>query len=158
MSFATLGLVSQRKDFRTGLEKVACLPVYYFYLVIFGMLGALSRYGLAALMNGGHFPIATLMTNLLGCFLLAFMIQYIARVSALPSKFTSAIGTGFLGSFTTFSTFALEASTFIQSSEYILAGTYIFASLFGGLLASALGYRVSVALLIRRKRRYRHAD
>lgn len=132
--------------------------MYYFYLVIFGMIGALLRYGLDALMNDGAFPAGTLIANLLGCFLLAFIIQYIARVSSLPPKIISAVGTGLIGSFTTFSTFALESSTFLQAGEFVYAGAYMFASLFGGLLACTLGYRLSVVLLIRKRRSHRYAD
>lgn len=125
--------------------------MYYIYIVIFGMLGALSRYGLSVWMDMVDFPLATLAINLLGCFLLAFMTQYVARVTSLSYKFMSAVGTGLIGSFTTFSTFALESSTLIQMGDYIYAGTYIFSSLFGGLLMCIFGYRLSVILLIRRK-------
>lgn len=129
------------------------MMMYYIYLFIFGMLGALARYGVSVLMGAGNFPLATLTVNLLGCFLLAFLTQYIAKVVSISSKFISVIGTGFIGSFTTFSAFALESSSLIQSGEYVLAGMYIVISLFGGLLVTLLGYRLSVIMLIRRKRR-----
>lgn len=130
--------------------------MYYIYVVVFGMLGALSRYGISVWIDAGDFPVATLGVNLLGCFLLAFVTQYIARVTSLSFKFISAVGTGFIGSFTTFSTFALESSTLIQTGEYVYAGTYIFISLFGGLLMCILGYRLSVILLVSRKGGRRH--
>jgi len=127
--------------------------VYYMYLVIFGMHGALSRYGISMLIGSGEFPLATLCVNLFGCFSLAFLMQYIAKVTSLSPKFISAIGTGFIGSFTTFSAFAFESSSLIQSGEYFYAGTYIFISLFGGLIGCILGYWLSDFLLVQRKRR-----
>src|SRR5699024_8330512 len=119
--------------------------------VIFGMLGALSRYGLSVWMDMVDFPLATLAINLLGCFLLAFMTQYVARVTSLSYKFMSAVGTGLIGSFTMFSTFAHVSSLFIQMEDYIYIGKYIFSSLLFGVLMCIFVYLLSVILLIRRK-------
>src|SRR5699024_10685839 len=101
---------------------------YYIYVVLFGMMGAISRYGVSMLMIDGNFPLATLSVNLLGCFLLAFLTQYTANVTSLSPSLTSAFGTGFIGSFTTFSTFALNSVTLIESGAYALAGSYVFIS------------------------------
>lgn len=122
------------------------------------MMGALARYCISVLMDSEHFPVATLCVNLLGCFLLALFGNYIANVRSLSPTLISAFGAGFIGAFTTFSTFTLESVSLIQSEAYFYAGTYIFVSLFGGLIASILGYQLSVTLLVRRKRRKRFAE
>ena len=54
----------------------------------------------------------------------------------------AGIGTGLVGSFTTFSTFSVETVTLIQHETWTLAILYVFLSLFGGLLMSWLGYKV----------------
>ncbi|GMG67166.1 fluoride efflux transporter FluC [Tetragenococcus halophilus] len=127
--------------------------MYYVLLVIFGALGATSRYILSFIIDAGQFPGATLIINLLGCFLLAFVTRFLSQLPYLSAKLVSAIGTGFVGSFTTFSTFSLESAELFQNGEYGYAGGYILASLFGGLLACIIGYQVSHWLIIRRKGR-----
>ncbi len=133
------------------------MKMYYTFLVFFGMAGAMSRYALDLLINAGHFPLATLMINLLGCFLLAFVTVFLAGFSKLPSKLISAIGTGFIGSFTTFSAFALESAELIQTGSYLSAAVYISGSLFGGLLFGILGYQAG-GLLLTIKGGKKHAD
>ncbi|WP_066186096.1 MULTISPECIES: fluoride efflux transporter CrcB [Gracilibacillus] len=121
--------------------------MYYLLLMIFGMLGATSRYGLELFINAGSFPLATLMINICGCFLLAFVTRFVVELPFMSPKVTSAIGTGFIGSFTTFSTFALESAELMQAGAYLSAAGYILASLFGGLAATLLGYQISQVLL-----------
>lgn len=125
--------------------------MYYILLVLFGISGATSRYALELLINIGHFPLATLMINLVGCFLLAFATSFLNDISIIPVRLVSAIGTGFIGSFTTFSTFALESAELMQMGDYFGAAGYIFASLFGGLIACVLGFQASKILLSRVK-------
>ncbi|RYM05189.1 fluoride efflux transporter CrcB [Sporolactobacillus sp. THM7-7] len=132
--------------------------MYYVWLVLFGILGALSRYSLQLMIHTGSFPLATLIINLTGCFLLAFVTQFLIWMPRLSAKMVSAIGTGFVGSFTTFSTFALESSRLIQAGDYLAAVGYVLLSGIGGFIACAMGYRASKVLLVRRKRSLRHAD
>lgn len=120
--------------------------MYYVLLVLFGILGAWSRYAVSLWIQV-DFPLATLIVNIAGSFLLAFLTQFLNAFGSIPKQLISAIGTGFVGSFTTFSTFALDFSELLYLSDYIAAASYILASLFGGLLACLFGYRTSEFML-----------
>ncbi|BBN97749.1 fluoride efflux transporter FluC [Sporolactobacillus terrae] len=129
----------------------------YVLLVLFGVLGALSRYSLSLIIHVSYFPLATLIINLLGCFILAFVTRFLIWIPRVSPKLVAVFGTGFVGSFTTFSTFSLESFALIQSGHYLEAAIYLVLSGFGGLAASALGFRLSKILLIKQRRRLRHA-
>ena len=96
----------------------------YIIVGIAGILGALSRYYLGLTIHEfwhHTFPLATLLINLVGCFLLAWLTTYIAKLNILPSDVITGIGTGFIGSFTTFSTFSVETIQLINHSEWGIA-------------------------------------
>ncbi|MCF1684021.1 CrcB family protein [Tetragenococcus halophilus] len=127
--------------------------MYYVLLTIFGVLGAVTRYALYVSVDLAQFPLATLIVNLLGCFFLACITYFLLQMISFPKLFVSAFGTGFVGSFTTFSTFALESVELIQNEEYLSAATYVLASSFGGLVFCALGYQISKVLFTRMGRK-----
>lgn len=122
----------------------------YIYLVLFGMLGAVARYAIELLVHTGSFPLATLIINLAGCFLLAFIVRFLTWMPWLSSQTITLMGTGFVGSFTTFSTFALESAELVRIHP-LIAIMYILSSVLGGLFAAILGYRTSKLLLVRFK-------
>ncbi|MDY0394208.1 fluoride efflux transporter CrcB [Virgibacillus halophilus] len=116
----------------------------YLAVGLAGIAGSLLRYyiGVLFLVSGqGVFPWATLVINLLGCFLLGFITTYIAKIGKLHPHLVTAIGTGFVGSFTTFSTFSVETATLLKEAHTVLALLYVFISALGGLLFSLLGYK-----------------
>ncbi|WP_459501779.1 fluoride efflux transporter CrcB [Bacillus sp. C1] len=117
----------------------------YIIVGIAGILGALSRYylGISIGLFWHHpFPLATLFINLVGCFLLGWITTYISRLKLLPAEIVTGIGTGFVGAFTTFSTFSVETVTFINHSEWTFAIVYVVCSVLGGLFMSGLGYKL----------------
>ena len=112
-----------------------------------GALGAVSRYaasGWIQRLAGERFPWGTLAVNLIGCFLLGFLAGRWERATA-PASWRLLWGVGFLGAFTTYSTFALETGTMLRDGSWSGAGSYVFlhlglglAAVFAGLILSRL--------------------
>lgn len=112
--------------------------IMYFYVGIAGAMGAIARYVIGLVFfSQSVFPFATLCVNLMGCFALAF----ITSRSMFSERLKVAVGTGFLGSFTTFSAFSVETVHLFHNGTTILAFTYIGVSMVGGILMSNLGWK-----------------
>lgn len=95
------------------------MPQKLLYLALAGGLGALSRYGLAGLVQrlaGGSFPLGTFAVNILGCFL--FGLVWGVLEHRLGPQFRVVVLTGFMGAFTTFSTYAFESATLMQHGQW----------------------------------------
>jgi CrcB protein len=118
-------------------------------LVIFGAAGTIARYGLQGIVQqraGPSFPTGTLVVNLLGCFLLGGITQFGLHRLTLPPDWRVGISIGFLGAFTTFSTFSLETLRLMKDGEWLRGILYMGISLIGGLLAILLGMRIADSL------------
>ncbi len=72
-----------------------------------GFFGAIARYQTVSLIAA---PLGTLCVNVIGSFLLAVMMYDTEYIGIVPSRLRMALGIGFMGSYTTFSTFAVETS------------------------------------------------
>lgn len=109
-----------------------------------GSLGALGRYGVTHLMNvwkGGDFPYGTMTANMLGCLLIGFLAT---RLHDHPSEFLRlAVLTGFLGSFTTYSTFGYESVQLLRGDQGFLGFVYLGVHIILGLGLVALGARLA---------------
>src|SRR5487761_498872 len=96
-----------------------------------GIVGCCARYGvtqLVQLVYGKNFPVATLIINILGCFLMGFLFfETLDRLSISPTLRT-AILTGGLGGFTTFSTFTMETFLLFEDGEIGYSVMYLFLS------------------------------
>ncbi|GAA0589004.1 fluoride efflux transporter CrcB [Virgibacillus siamensis] len=115
----------------------------YLAVGIGGMAGAVARYAVSILIVAGSgFPFATLLVNLTGCFLLSFLFNQSKIKSILSRNVFTALGTGLLGSFTTFSTFTIETIK-LWHEHPGLAITYSIISVVGGLLFCYAGFRTA---------------
>ncbi len=115
-------------------------------LIVFGALGTLARFGLQGVVQyrtGPGFPTGTLAVNLLGCFLLGGVVQFGLQHLSIPPEWRIGLTVGFLGAFTTFSTFSWETVRMLQEGEWTRALLYVSASIVGGLLAVILGMRLA---------------
>ncbi|MFP5321199.1 MAG: fluoride efflux transporter CrcB [Acidimicrobiia bacterium] len=112
---------------------------------IAGALGAVARYRIGTAIGLRSFPWATLLVNVVGCFLLALVLAGPAGTRWSDAT-TAAVAVGFLGAFTTFSTFGWETFTLLRADDVARAATYVGLSLAGGLAATALGWAAGRAL------------
>ena len=115
----------------------------YLFVGIAGSLGAILRYLLGiSLFTHSSFPYATLCINLIGSFLLAWLTTRFFKRTSLSPVMKTAIGTGFVGSFTTFSTLSVETVQLFQTGAIGLGVLYVTISIIGGFLMSTIGFKV----------------
>ena len=106
-----------------------------------GSLGAVARYGLATWIygqTGTSFPWGTLIINVTGSFAIGFLVELFETTLA-PAEWRSFLTIGFLGAYTTFSTFSLESFNLLRDGELRLAAANILLSVIAGLIAVVLG-------------------
>ena len=103
-----------------------------------GALGAMARYAVSTWIfqvSSHKFPYATLTVNVLGSFVMGILFVIIIERSALPVEMRSLWMIGFLGAFTTFSTFSLDALGLWQNGHLFMALLYVLATVVLCLLA-----------------------
>lgn len=113
------------------------------FVALGSAIGGVARYLLSgALQRGtrGSFPVGTLVVNLLGCFILGFVVQYALERPNFSPEMRLFLTAGFCGAFTTFSTFSVETFDLIEYAHYSQALLYVAASLGVGLLATTAGF------------------
>jgi len=96
-----------------------------------GALGAIGRYLTVVAVNNftsGHFPWGTFVVNIVGSFLLGLAFVFIVERLPAESLFRTLLMVGFLGAFTTFSTFSLEVVTLVEKGNLVDAGAYVLMS------------------------------
>jgi len=108
-----------------------------------GFFGSISRYLLAGWV-GRSFPqalhgVGTITVNLLGCFAIGLLGSIFTMKMHLPLEQKLLLITGFLGGFTTFSAFGLEAYYLYRSNEFQQLILYLSTSLIGGMIMVAMG-------------------
>lgn len=125
-----------------------------------GFFGGLARYGIGEAFPtpNSRFPWATFAINLGGAFLLALLLVLVLEVLP-PTRFVRpALGTGFLGAFTTFSSLAVSTDQLAAHGHARIAVAYAAGSLFGGLACASFGLVVGRSLRANRYRRSRERD
>ncbi|MDI2035360.1 fluoride efflux transporter FluC [Paenarthrobacter nitroguajacolicus] len=108
-----------------------------------GVLGAMTRYGLGLLIPApGAWPLPTLVINLSGALALGALLEALSRRGPdVGSRrvLRLALGTGFLGAYTTYSTLAVDAVHLVAADAAPAAAGYLVASLLGGAAATTAG-------------------
>lgn len=124
-------------------------------VAIGGIAGTAARYGLALALPTpvAGWPWATFVANLVGAFILGVLLEGLARSgpdAGLRRRIRLLAGTGFCGSLTTYSTFAVEADLLLRDRAVGVAAGYLAASLLGGALAAAAGIAIAAPRRTRR--------
>ena len=122
-------------------------PVVLALIAVGGAAGALARYEVGHLGSGrgDGFPVGTFVVNVTGAFALGLLLAALARV-ARPQVVRPLLATGFLGAYTTFSTFAVELVTRVEDGHVPMAIAYAALTLVIGLAAAVLGRRVGTRI------------
>jgi CrcB protein len=111
----------------------------YIAIACFGVLGCWARFAQTNLVQsiyGRDFPYATLSINVMGSFVMGFLfIETLERLTLSPSLRTGIL-TGFIGGYTTFSTFEMEALLLAESGEIAKAALYVSLSVVLGFVAA----------------------
>ena len=111
--------------------------INYIYIALGGILGACSRHFIFALMatKSLNFPHSTIFVNVLGCLLIGVISEFFALRSHLPYHIRLFLVTGFLGSFTTFSTFVVDIGILFDKHEFLKSFMYIILSITLGIMS-----------------------
>jgi len=116
------------------------------WIALAGSLGALARYGATGAVQrllGEEFPWGTLVVNALGCFAFGMVWALAEDRLVISGETRFILLTGFLGAFTTFSTFAFETSDMLRDSQWMLAAANLGGQNLLGLLCVFLGFAAS---------------
>lgn len=111
-------------------------------VAVFAFVGGLLRYLLSISLSEWGILVA----NLVGCFILSFLTYYVIERDLLAGWLNLGLGTGLIGAFTTFSSFATSVVKLSRSS-LLIGGGYFLVSLLGGFLAALLGYLLAQLLV-----------
>jgi CrcB protein len=106
-----------------------------------GFLGAISRYFISKQTSElfGSFPTGTLLVNVTGSFMLGFLLYSAMNSRMISPEFRLLVGVGFIGAYTTMSTFAYESFRLVELKDYLYAGLNIALNIILCLIAIYLG-------------------
>ena len=113
-----------------------------FIIGIGGFLGAISRYGMAIWIGqrwGRSFPLGTFVINVSGSFFIGLLMTLFAERFMVNPQWRLLLIVGFLGAYTTFSTFEYETGALIKDGEWLVAMLNVTASVIAGFIALKLG-------------------
>jgi fluoride exporter len=107
-----------------------------------GFLGAIARYGVGLWIGqrwGRSFPLGTFVINVSGSFIIGLVMTLFTERLMVNPQVRLLVAVGFLGAFTTFSTFELETGNLLRDSEWMLAAMNVVLSVLAGFVALKIG-------------------
>jgi fluoride exporter len=114
----------------------------YLIIGIGGFFGAIARYTVALWIGqnwGRMFPLGTFIVNISGCFLISFLMSLFTERFMVSPQIRMFLIIGFLGAYTTFSTFEYETGSLVKDGEWLLAAMNVILSVIAGFSALKLG-------------------
>jgi len=114
----------------------------YMLIAIGGAIGSIARYWVGSMISGRmgtRFPYGTLVVNLTACVVIGFAVTYLGSHLEIDSAWRFLIPVGFIGAYSTFSTFEWETLATMRAGAFALAGLYVAASVVLGLAATWVG-------------------
>jgi fluoride exporter len=114
----------------------------YLFIAAGGALGSIARYWVGSMIGsrmGTRFPYGTLIINITACVIIGFSITYLGRRVELSPAWRFLIPIGFVGAYSTFSTYEWETLSNLRAGAFALAGLYAIGSLVLGLAAAWAG-------------------
>jgi len=121
----------------------------YFFIALGGALGSVARYAVGTSVSnrlGIRFPFGTLAINLSACLIIGISMEILNRHTDFNPALRYLIPIGFIGAYSTFSTFEWEIFLNLNSGSFWIAILYVSISLVFGLIAVALGAAVGRAV------------
>ena len=121
----------------------------YLLIAAGGALGSIARYWVGSTISGRmgtKFPYGTLVINITACIIIGFSLTYLGRRAGLSPAWRFFIPVGFVGAYSTFSTYEWETLSTLRSGAFALASLYAVASLILGLAAAWLGAALAEAI------------
>lgn len=115
----------------------------YLFVSLGASLGGVFRYWVSNIVHifmPATFPYGTLAVNVMGSFILGFIIYFLDPNDLIQPHMRTFLTIGFCGAFTTFSTFSVETINLLRESEYFLGGMNILLNLFLSLLAALMAF------------------
>jgi len=118
----------------------------YLLIAVGGALGSVARYWVGSSISGRmgiRFPYGTLLVNLTACIVIGFSLTYLDNRLDVSPAWRYLIVVGFIGSYSTFSTYEWETLSSLRAGAFFLAALYAFGSLILGLTAVWCGSRIA---------------
>jgi len=110
----------------------------YLYIALGGALGSIARYWVGATVAsrvGTRFPWGTFVINITACVIIGFSMTYLSRRANLNPAWRFLVPIGFIGAYSTFSTYEWETLSTLRAGAFLIASTYAAGSLILGLAA-----------------------
>lgn len=120
----------------------------YFLIALGGALGSLARYWVGSTIAsrmGTRFPFGTFVINITACIVIGFSLAFLARRTDLSAAWRFLVPVGFVGAYSTFSTFEWETYSNLQTGAFIIAGLYVVVSFVLGLIGVWCGVLIARA-------------